>query len=81
MFSAFHYDVSVYGMPEHLDVGICFIVFQPIKTSESKKNKNKNLPPDHKISEKRKLTIYFFFYLAYAVLIFKSTHKSNNSKK
>ena len=64
MFSAFHYNVYVwYGMPEHLharmtisrDMFYCILASKP-----PLQNKNKNLPPDHKISEKRMLTNFFF---------------------
>ena len=67
-FSAFQYDVyRVYvccSMPEHLEARttISRDMFYYILASKlpSKKNNNKNLPPDHKISEKRTLTNYLF---------------------
>ena len=70
MFFAFHYDVYVwYGMPEHLDARTTIIrdVFYCISADQNFriKNINKNLSPDHKISEKRTLTIYHFFTWPY----------------
>ena len=59
MFSVFQYDVYVWSsMPEHLDARttISMDMFYYILASKlliQKKIKNKNLPPDHKISEKR----------------------------
>ena len=51
-------------MPEHLDARktISRDMFYYILASKlpSQKNKNKNLTPDHKISEKRMLTNFFF---------------------
>ena len=54
-----------YGMPEHLDARTTTIrdIFHCILADQNfrvKKRENKNLPPDHKISGKRTLTVYFF---------------------
>ena len=58
MFSVFHYVYVWYGMTEDLDATMTIS-----RDMFWVKNNNKNLPPDHKISEKRTLT-NFFFYLA-----------------
>ena len=53
-------------MPEHLDARttISRDMFYCILASKLPlQNKNKNLPPDHKISEKRTLTIFFLLGL------------------
>ena len=53
MISAFHYDLYVwYGMPEHLDARttISRDIFYCISANQN--FQVKNLPPDHKISEK-----------------------------
>ena len=54
-----------YGMPEHLDARTTIIrdIFYCISADQNfrvKKRENKNLPPDHKISGKRTLTVDFF---------------------
>ena len=58
-------------MPEHLDARMtisrdmfyCILASKPLL-----QNKNKNLPADHKISEKRTLTNYFFFTWPYVIV-------------
>ena len=67
MFSVFQCDVYVWytcNMPEHLDARTTisrdmFYLFILASKLPSQK-KNKNLPPDHKMSEKRTLTNYIF---------------------
>ena len=70
MFSVFHYDVYVsYSMPEHLDArtirsrDIFYCISADQKFRVKKKEINKNLPPNHKISEKRTLTNFFLLGL------------------
>ena len=60
MFSAFHYDVYVwYITPEHLGARMTigrdmFFFFILASKLPSQKKYNKNLPHNHKISEKRR---------------------------
>ena len=54
-------------MPEHLDAITTitrdmFYCILASKLQSQKNKKNKNLPPDHKISEKRILTNFFFVW-------------------
>ena len=50
--------------PEHLDVRTTMsrdMFYYILASKLPSQKKNKNLPPDHKISEKRTLTNYFFY--------------------
>ena len=66
MLSAFQYDaLCICSMPEHLDARTTisrdtFYYILESKLPSKKKYKDENLPPDHKISEKRTLTNYLY---------------------